>query len=53
MNKKRFFASLKYARNTNFMSQNKTMRRLLFSLFQYAYTCGWNDRLNGEVRYYE
>jgi len=53
MNKKRFFASLKYARETKFMTYDKNLRRLAFGLFQYAYTCGWNDRNNGGVRYYE
>ena len=52
MQKKRFFATLKYARDTQFMSQSKSMRGILFSLFQYAYTCGWNDKSNGGVRFH-
>ena len=53
MKKKRFFASLKYARDTQFMTQRKSIRELLFSLFQYAYTIGWNDRANGRVIFYK
>lgn len=52
MKKKRFFATVQYARDTQFMTWGKTMRELLFKLFQYAYTCGWNDK-NGGVRVYE
>ena len=47
MEKKRFFASLKYARITDFITHEKTTREVMFRLFQYAYTCGWNDQANG------
>jgi len=41
MEKKRFFATLKYARQMN--PYDPILRQLLLKLFQYAYTLGWQD----------